>query len=129
MFEFELLNGDFYDSNDNFLLLVAKKINKENALKQFNSANVAPRIVNENGKLGYIDLNGNFIMLEIYRIIDVISANIVSVKTDNRIDILNINNLISQFGYVGVQNETTMEMFFIKKIAKKFEKSSYIKAR
>ena len=125
MFEFELINGDFYDSDDNFLLLVAKKINKENTLKQFNPVDVMPRIVNEKGKLGYIDLNGNFIKLEIYRILDVISTNIISVKIGNKIDILNINSLINQFGYVGVQNETTMEMFFIRKV----EKKSYIKTR
>ncbi len=125
MFEFELFDGDFYDSDDNFLLLVAKKMSKDETLKQFSEEEVIPRIVNEKGKLGYIDLNGNFIKLEIYRILDVISTNIISVKIGNKIDILNINSLINQFGYVGVQNETTMEMFFIRKV----EKKSYIKTR
>ena len=125
MFEFELIDGDFYDSDDNFLLLVAKKMSKDETLKQFSEEEVIPRIVNEKGKLGYIDLNGNFIKLEIYRILDVISTNIISVKIGNKVDILNINSLINQFGYVGVQNETTMEMFFIRKV----EKKSYIKTR
>lgn len=63
MFEFELINGETYTSGNDFSLLISKQLSKEDTIKQFVAEDVNPRIVNEDDKLGYIDLDKKFTML------------------------------------------------------------------
>ena len=121
MFEFELMNGETYISDDDFSLLISKKLSKEDTIKQFEVEDVKPRIVNEENKLGYIGLDGTFTMLEEYQLLDVIDNGIVSVKRDNKVGAINIGDIVNKFGYVVVNNNTTMEMFMVRKIGKSYE--------
>ena len=129
MFEFELTNGETYISSDDMSLLISKQLSKEDTIKQFGVENVKPRIVNEKDKLGYIDLNKKFTMLEEYQLLDVIADDIVSVKRNNKIGVINISDIVSLFGYVVVNNNTTMEMFMVKKIGKSYKQEPNFKTR
>ena len=129
MFEFELINGENYTDYGNFSLLITKQLSKKETAKQFGVDKVNPRIVNENGKLGYIDLYERFTMLEEYQLLDEVTNGIVSVKKDDKIGFININDLINRFGYVVVNNNTTMEMFKVKRISKSYELEPDFKTR
>ena len=61
--------------------------------------------------------------------LDVVTNGIVSVKNDDKIGFININDLINQFGYVVVNNNTTMEMFKVKRISKSYELEPDFKTR
>ena len=68
-------------------------------------------------------------MLEEYQLLDVIADDIVSVKRNNKIGVINISDIVSRFGYVVVNNNTTMEMFMVKKIGKSYEQEPNFKTR
>lgn len=121
MFELELLNGETYISSDDLSLLIARQLSKEETTSQFGLDEIKPRIVNENGKLGYIDLNGQFTMLEEYQLLDVIDDGLVSARRNNTICLINIDVVVNDFGYIVVSNNTAMEMLMVKRISKRYE--------
>lgn len=129
MFEFELINGETYTSDNDFSLLISKQLSKEDTIKQFGAKDIKPRIVNEYDKLGYIGLDETFTILEEYQLLDVIDDGLVSVKRNNKIGVINISDIVNHFGYAVVNDNTTMEMFMVKKIGKSYEQEPNLKTR
>lgn len=129
MFEFELINGETYTSDNDFSLLISKQLSKEDTIKQFGAKDIKPRIVNEYDKVGYIGLDGTFTILEEYQLLDVIDDGLVSVKRNNKIGVINISDIVNHFGYAVVNDNTTMEMFMVKKIGKRYEQEPNFKTR
>lgn len=129
MFEFELINGETYTSDNDFSLLISKQLSKEDTIKQFGAKDIKPRIVNEYDKVGYIGLDGTFTILEEYQLLDVIDDGLVSVKRNNKIGVINISDIVNHFGHAVVNDNTTMEMFMVKKIGKRYEQEPNFKTR
>lgn len=50
-----------------------------------------------------------------------IADDLVSVKRDNKIGVINIGDIVNQSGYVVVNDNTTMKMFMVKKIGKSYK--------